>query len=903
MKINLHYTRLRRWVGALLLLLLWFTLWQPISAHGQPNTSPTLTSLSPNSGPAGIIVTLNGTNLTGTSIVIFLGTSSMDYIEKGFSVNPAGTQITGVVIPARPPGTYKIEAYAPSTGTSNYLVFNVTAASAPVIDSFTPAFTKSGQTVTISGSNLNGATALTFSGVAQPTFAVNAAGTQLTAAVPYTSAMSSSPDLPSGLIQVTTPGGTAASATPLRLLAVTSATTSAGTSGYPGGLAGDNVTISGSGFAGANVAFSLNSATYQVSFTVVSETQITAVVPDLSGSTAPGGNGGFVVTNTPGLSGANFEVLSPVISSLSPASGPAGTVVTVTGFNFQRNDPRSGATTPTAITGFTFNGVAGTNFQLMDFAHARVTVPAGAATGYVRPTGGSLQEGYSKGVVLTVTASAPTLTGITPGNGPAGTSLTLTGTNLTGTTAVTFAGSSGNVVTTGFAVNAAGTQITGVVVPAGAQSGPVTATTPAGTSNGIAFTAEPCPVATVAYGAASYCRSGANPTPTVTGPTGGTFSAPTGLSLDPATGVIVLGSSTPGTYTVSYAAGTAACPTRATAQVSVTAPPVAAFAYGASSYCLNATSAVPAVLTSGAMAGTFTATPAGLSLDATTGAIALTGSQPGTYTVTNTVAAGGGCAAVAATSTVTLNAVPAAALTASSPTTFCAGGSVVLSAGGGATGATYQFQRDGTPIPGATATTYAATTAGAYAVVVTGAGGCAATSAPVQVGVNPLPPTPTLSAQFNGPVTTLTSSSATGNQFYLKGVAISGATAQSYVVNSPAQLGSYTVVVTNAAGCASAASNPLTVTSSLKPVAGTTFSVFPNPTHDGNIAVTLTGYHQAVELVVVDALGRVALRVAVPASNGSPSTQFLSLKALASGIYLLRAQTAGGLDLRRVIKE
>ena len=1143
MKID-FLSRLRCSAGFVLQLLLWFTLGQTTSAYGQPSTRPTLTSLSPTSGSVGTKFTLNGTNLTGTNTITFINASTFQYVTTGFTVNSAGTQIMGIGVPSTPPGTYNVRATVPSNGTSNDLVFSVTIP-APVISSFTPIFAKSGQTVTLIGSNLNGATALTFSGVTQPTFTVNAAGTQLTAAVPYTGAMSASPDLTSGLIQVTTPGGTAASATPLRLLAVTSATTSAGLSAYSGGLAGDNVTISGSGFTGANAAFSLNSVIYPVSYTVNNETQITAVVPDLSGSTAPGGSGGFIVTNTPGLSGANFEVLSPVISSLAPSSGPTGTVVTVTGFNFNRADSRVNPTAVTVITGLTFNGKAGTNFQLLSPTQARATVPAGATTGYVRTNGGSLQEGYSKGVAFTVAASAPTLTGITPGNGPAGTSLTLTGTNLEGTTAVAFVGTSGNVVATGFGVNAAGTQITGVVVPAGAQTGPVTATTLGGTSNGIAFTVEPCPVATVAYGAPSYCRSGANPTPTMTGPTGGTFSAPAGLSLDPATGVITLGSSTPGTYTVSYAAGTPACPTRATAQVSVTVPPVATFAYGATSYCLNATSAIPAVLAPNATAGAFTATPAGLNLNAATGAISLTGSQPGTYTVTNTVAPGGGCAAVAATSTVMLNAVPDATLTTSTPTTFCAGGSVVLSAGGGAASATYQFQRNGTPIPGATAvsyiastggtytvavtnpmgctatsasvnvtvnpattatfaygsatfcqsgtnpvptvtgttggvfsagtglslngttgavnltastlgtytvtysvsgscpstatatltvtraplasfsyanaaycvggavnpapvfaagtsagnftaspaglalnaatgmlnlatsadgtytvtnsiaasggcaaalataqvvlnaaptatltagapttfcqggsvmltapaaagytyqfqrdgvdltgataTTYAALVGGAYTVVVTNGSGCSATSPATSVMVNPLPPQPILSANYNGSMTTLRSSAATGNQFYLNRVAIAGATAQTYVVITSTQLGAYTVVVTAPTGCASAASAPITVTSSLKPLAGTSLRVYPNPTPDGRLQVELVGYRQAVELSVLNALGQVVHRVLVPAA-ASDTVLPIDMTQLASGFYLLRAKTTGGLDTRRMVK-
>ena len=80
-------------------------------------------------------------------------------------------------------------------------------------------------------------------------------------------------------------------------------------------------------------------------------------------------------------------------------------------------------------------------------------------------------------------AQVPTLTAVAPFIGVPGSVLTLTGTNLGGTTTVTFAGSAGTkTVTTGFTVNAAGTGLTGLLVPAGAQSGPVSVTTAAGTS-------------------------------------------------------------------------------------------------------------------------------------------------------------------------------------------------------------------------------------------------------------------------------------------------------------------------------------------------------------------------------------------------------------------------------------
>jgi hypothetical protein len=81
----------------------------------------------------------------------------------------------------------------------------------------------------------------------------------------------------------------------------------------------------------------------------------------------------------------------------------------------------------------------------------------------------------------------PLLATISPGSGPVGSTLTLTGTNLTGAV-VAFSGTSNNVVSSGFAVNAAGTQLTGLVVPAGAVTGPVRVTTPGGNSPAVNFT-------------------------------------------------------------------------------------------------------------------------------------------------------------------------------------------------------------------------------------------------------------------------------------------------------------------------------------------------------------------------------------------------------------------------------
>jgi hypothetical protein len=178
-------------------------------------------------------------------------------------------------------------------------------------------------------------------------------------------------------------------------------------------------------------------------------------------------------------------------------------------------------------------------------------------------------------------------------------------------------------------------------------------------------------------------------------------------------------------------------------------------------------------------------------------------------------------------------------------------------------------------------------------------GGCAAVTATFSITINPSPATPTVTAAYNSTVTTLTSSATTGNQWFQNGTAIAGATGQTYVVNGtgPAQLGSYTVATTSAQGCASAASAPLVVTSSRTALAGTILHVYPNPTTNGTVTVELLGYHQAVTLTLLNALGQQVLTREVAGS----ATPQLELKGLAAGVYVLRATTAGGTDTRRIV--
>ena len=110
---------------------------------------------------------------------------------------------------------------------------------------------------------------------------------------------------------------------------------------------------------------------------------------------------------------------------------------------------------------------------------AQFDTPAGVA---VDGAGNVYEADIDNHRIRKVTPVAPTLTSISPNPAAVGTSVTLTGTNLTGASGVSF---NGTAATTLAVVNA--TTVT-ATVPTGATTGPVTVTTPGGTSGGVLFT-------------------------------------------------------------------------------------------------------------------------------------------------------------------------------------------------------------------------------------------------------------------------------------------------------------------------------------------------------------------------------------------------------------------------------
>ena len=178
------------------------------------------------------------------------------------------------------------------------------------------------------------------------------------------------------------------------------------------------------------------------------------------------------------------------------------------------------------------------------------------------------------------------------------------------------------------------------------------------------------------------------------------------------------------------------------------------------------------------------------------------------------------------TLTITVNSRPLRpGVIAGGPTSFCAGGSVVLTSSS-ATG--NQWYKDGAAIAGETGQTYTAISNGSFDVIVTSVAGCISDlSLSTLVSVNTIPSAPAItntggSTTFcAGGNVVLTSSSASGNQWYKDGNAISGATGQTYTA---AATGVYTVITTSTAGCSSAASAGTSVTVNPVPAAPSSIS-------------------------------------------------------------------------------
>ncbi|MFI5877353.1 IPT/TIG domain-containing protein [Streptomyces sp. NPDC051445] len=159
--------------------------------------------------------------------------------------------------------------------------------------------------------------------------------------------------------------------------------------------------------------------------------------------------------------------MAPTVSTVSPSQGPTtgGITVTITGASLTGATAVRFGSTPAAS--YTVN--SSTQITAVAPAHSAGSAPVTV----VSPAGTSNSAAFTY-----IAAVLPTVTAVTPSNGPTsgGTTVTLTGAGLTGATVVSFDGTPSS-----FTVNSA-TLITAVTPSGSAGAAEVTVTTPSGQS-------------------------------------------------------------------------------------------------------------------------------------------------------------------------------------------------------------------------------------------------------------------------------------------------------------------------------------------------------------------------------------------------------------------------------------
>jgi large repetitive protein len=392
--------------------------------------APVVTSITPTSGSVagGTTVTITGTGFTSASTVRFGTTAgtSMTFVSD--------TQIT-IRSPARAAGLVDIRVTTVGGTSAIVAADQFTYFAVPVITSLSPNSGPSsgGTLVTITGTGFTNTSAVSFGGTAGTGMNFVSA-TQITVLSP--------PSVSGGTVDVriTTIGGTSAIVAADRFTytgfvpTITSLSPSSGTRS-----GGTTVTITGTGFTSAStVSFGGTAGT---SITFINTTRLTVRSPARSA----GGTVDVTVTTVGGTSAIvpedqfTYTGIAPTVTGLAPASGPAGTLVTITGTGF------------TSASTVSFGGTAATSVTFVNTTRLTALSPSGSAGGTVdvRVT----TVGGTSAIVTadryTYSDGPPTITGISPANGPlaGGTTVTITGTGFTSATTVSFGGTSGTSVT------------------------------------------------------------------------------------------------------------------------------------------------------------------------------------------------------------------------------------------------------------------------------------------------------------------------------------------------------------------------------------------------------------------------------------------------------------------------
>ncbi|MGC7402303.1 IPT/TIG domain-containing protein [Pandoraea pneumonica] len=429
----------------------------PTSSADQFNyrAVPTVTGVSPTSGLAAgsDAVVISGSGFTSASTVKFGGVSATNVVFN--SSNQLAVR--------SPPGTGTVDVTVTTTGgtSATNASDQFTYKPVPVVTGL--SVTSGGMTgntkTIITGTGFTGTVGVTFGGSPASSFNIDS-DTQLTV---Y------SPSGPSGTVDVvvTTPNGTSATSASSKFTYYPTPTIAGVFPNSAPATGGTAVVISGTNFVSGSTTVSFGGAF--VTPSVVTQTSMTVTAP--AGTPGPA----TITVNAPGgtatQSGSFTYTAVPVVTSLSPTTGPlaGGATVTILGSGFTGASSVSfGATTVTPTVN----------------SDSQITVTAPSKTGagtvdvtVTVPGGGTSATNLNAKFTY---AAVPATTTIAPASGPAagGTTVTISGTGFTNATAVMFA--------TGFGTNlnvVSDTQLT-VKAPSGTagSTADVTVMTPGGTS-------------------------------------------------------------------------------------------------------------------------------------------------------------------------------------------------------------------------------------------------------------------------------------------------------------------------------------------------------------------------------------------------------------------------------------
>ncbi|MFQ5604354.1 MAG: IPT/TIG domain-containing protein, partial [bacterium] len=365
--------------------------------------APAITSFIPTSGEVGIEITLSGANFTGTIAVLFNGTPA-----ASFNVD-SDNQLRAVVPTGATNGPITVTNPAGSTTSAGDFTVTVPAGTTLTFNPTEDAFVRSNRVT----NNYDHA----------PDLRV-----RQTSSADFNTYLKFNISGLSGSIQSAT----------LKLFVIDSGSDGGAIYSVSNNFLGTNTPWTEAGLIFTNAPEITGSPLSSLGAVNLNETVEFDVTAAISGN----GMVSFAISNNSGdavkyssKQGVQVPVLEivtgsgssnvPSITSFSPAAGPVGTEVTVTGNNFN------------AVSSVKFNGIAATIFTADSDTQLRANVPPGASTGKISVANASGTGTSSNNFTV---VGSPVISSFSPVSGPVSTEVTIVGSNLSGLLSVTFNG-------------------------------------------------------------------------------------------------------------------------------------------------------------------------------------------------------------------------------------------------------------------------------------------------------------------------------------------------------------------------------------------------------------------------------------------------------------------------------